>query len=575
MHTTQRGAGATRYSAVIALTGVLLAGCQDAVVAPPPAGQPSLALSTVSYEASTGPLPAQQMFALVLGIDGEPRAGATIAITVTAEALVSSELAELRVMTPEMEVAQLTAWDHAFRIPMSRTLPSRLRWVGSIEAGQRIQRSFELPVPEAGYFRVTAHVRDISKKPVPLLGGHLAQTASEQERWLFADTLRGRVLERFDTTQTRANYLRVPGPLRTLASSKLVATSDALTTSQLQSGTVIWQFSYFDSQTSQYRPIHSANYSVEYRAGLTGPVTGTDQGYTSLDGYVVIACRPNERYSGLTQTHGSYVRTLPLNTVGWNGQFNSHCGTTQQAILTSDVARVYAIMSQVARDANLSFGYGRPQVLAEVLSGSGGAFYSPSEDRITFRSSSIVGEFGRFVIGHEYGHAYHHNAMGGLNPSYSDNCSPHSLNAPSSYGCALSEGFADFFGTTLTGALLGSFEANLYRPNSSPQPKTEGVVAAAFLDVFDAANETHDNAEWSGSYLPRLVGTCLYQSSGIMLRASGIDHVTYCLEQDVDPFTASLYSSERNIPSSWSHGATLPPTWSKSAARPLWYTNLF
>ncbi len=337
----------------------------------------------------------------------------------------------------------------------------------------------------------------------------------------------------------------------------------------------MWQFLYFDSEVSQYRPIPYAQWSVEYRQGLFGPVTGTDQGSTDLNGYVVIDCRPDERYSGLTQTWGSYVRTSPLATAGWSGQFNQGCGLSRQAILTSNAARAYTIMSRAAYDAIVQFGLGRTQILAEISS-SRGAFYSPSQDKIVLRTNSLPGEFGRFVIAHEYGHAYHNGAMGGRNPNFADNCDPHYLELPSSYGCALSEGFADFFSVFLTGNLLGAFESNIYHSSGVPNPKTEGAVAAALLDVADPANEVHDGAHWTGTYLPRLVGTCEWlEFFGAWLRATGIDHITYCLEQDIDPFAANLHATERITPAGWRHSATTPPSWSKALARPLWYTNIF
>lgn len=116
----------------------------------------------------------------------------------------------------------------------------------------------------------------------------------------------------------------------------------------------------------------------------------------------------------------------------------------------------------------------------------------------------------------------------------------------------------------------------VHHSSGVPNPKTEGAVAAAFLDITDPANETHDAAQWTGSYLPRLIGTCEWREFfGVYLRASGIDHVTYCLEQEVDAFAANLHAAERITPTDWRHSATVPPSWSQAVARPLWHTNIF
>ena len=519
------------------------------------------------------------MFTLSFEIDGEPRPGSVVTITVSATALAPSKLAELSVLTPEMEAAKLTAWDQAFRIPVNTPLPARFMWKGALGAGQTIRRSVTMIVPTSGFYRVTARIRDASGEAVALLGGHLPQTASEQEKWIFADEDGGRILDQFDASQIPAEYLPLPGPRRSTTEPPTPTPSNNPAGSQLLSGNVLWQFLYFDTQAAQYRPILYAQWSVEYRQGLFGPVTGTDQGATDLNGYVSIDCRPNERYAGLTQTWGSYVRTSPLSVAGWNGQFNQDCGQSRQAVLTSDAARVYAIMSRAAYDANIQFGFGRGQILAEIVANIPGSYYSPSQDKIVMRTASLPDEFGRFAIAHEYGHAYHNVAMGGINPGFAINCTDHHLELPSSYGCALAEGFADFFSVYLTGSLLGAFESNIYHTPGVPNPMVEGAVAATFLDVVDAANvfEGFDGAQWNGSYLPRLVGTCEYWDHlyNAYFRATGIDHITYCLEQDIDPFAANLYAFERITPTGWRHSATLPGTWSKAVARPLWYTNIF
>lgn len=118
-------------------------------------------------------------------------------------------------------------------------------------------------------------------------------------------------------------------------------------------------------------------------------------------------------------------------------------------------------------------------------------------------------------------------------------------------------------------------EPNIYHTPGVRSTRLESAVGAVLYDVVNAANEAHDGAFWGGSYLPGLVGTCMVQQAGLWQRASGVDHITYCLEKDLDSFATGLFSSERPIPSAWTFTGATPGSWSKATARPIWHTNTF
>ena len=552
-----------RLSICIALVGCEVA---DQPLEPLPA---TASLREADFNATTGGLPGEPVFELALTIDGQPISGRMVTATATVTAVVSTDLARLTILVPEMEVLAASGADGDFRIPVRTPLPVRDSWSGPMEAGQTVTRTVDVTVPAEGFFRVVAYVSEVSPDSRRLLRGHIPQSAAEEELWLFAGEASGQVREEFDASAVPAGYLPLPGPLRSIsAPGKVLDGSSA----RMVTGSVLWEILYFDSQVAQFLPIMFADWSVEYRQGLFGPLTGTAQGSTDLNGLVSLPCRPGEHYSGVTDTSGFSVRTSPLSTAGWGGTFDVDCGLVRQAVLTNNSARVYAVMSRAAYDAQVFFGLSRPLVVAEISSSIPNSYYSLSLDRVYIRANSLPGEYGRFVIAHEYGHAFHNVAMGGINPDFSVNCNPHSISAPSSYGCALSEGFANFFSVFLTGSFLASFEAGYHTPGV-PNPTTEGAVAATFLDLVDPENEPHDAAQWS--YLPQLVGSCQTRTIlGAWVRASGIDQITYCLEQDIDPFVAPLHP-QRVPPTSWQHSASTPGTWSKAKARSVWYHNIF
>jgi hypothetical protein len=59
-----------------------------------------------------------------------------------------------------------------------------------------------------------------------------------------------------------AEYHRVPGPLRSITESS-GAKAAMRRSAQAASGTVVWQFLFFDAELSQYRPVFFASWDVE------------------------------------------------------------------------------------------------------------------------------------------------------------------------------------------------------------------------------------------------------------------------------------------------------------------------
>lgn len=209
-------------------------------------------------------------------------------------------------------------------------------------------------------------------------------------------------------------------------------------------------------------------------------------------------------------------------------------------------ARVFDRMRAAAGAAQQLFGQSRPQIKVMLTTSGSNSYYSKSQDRIYIKTNAspdhIWGSFGDFVIPHEYGHAFHHKALGGINSNSGVNCNPHTLDGPSSLGCAMAEGFADYFAAATLGAYANFFENSTFYPGGDGSV-IEGPVAAFLYDLTDPANEPHDSMNYPGSYVGAIFNSCLTYSIG--LSANGIDHIIYCLENQVDPAVVQNYFPAR------------------------------
>ena len=140
------------------------------------------------------------------------------------------------------------------------------------------------------------------------------------------------------------------------------------------------------------------------------------------------------------------------------------------------------------------------------------SYYSPSEDEITICAGSVWGDFGIFIAAHEYGHAFHKEALWG---DAGGGCpSPHFLDTESNLQCAFSEGFGDYFGAAVRPD-LGSYLYRAYMENDngfpgcvqrqSSSPYTciggtshegsliESAYAAFLYDLTDTPGEARDS----------------------------------------------------------------------------------
>jgi len=223
---------------------------------------------------------------------------------------------------------------------------------------------------------------------------------------------------------------------------------------------------------------------------------------------------------------------------------------------------------------------------------SGGSFYHHdvwpfTNEYIQINTTNGVwGDYGRFTEAHEFGHAFHHEALGGY-PNLPSSCDSHTWYSDEDESCAYVEGFADFFGVQTANDVAGwkaYVESNGPREQALANgitngARVEGEVAAFLLDVMDGANESWDSIAYPGSYLSGIVQTCSVQLNGSWYHAFRIEDAVFCMEGGVDPAITNngTYFPGQPTPTAVYEQTSHPPGWQQFGAslRQLWTHNLY
>ncbi len=276
------------------------------------------------------------------------------------------------------------------------------------------------------------------------------------------------------------------------------------------------------------------------------------------------------------------------NTQDYWGYYEMVSGTNQSLLFKN--------MEATIPESQALLGYSRPIIYVNMMSNINNSYYSEGSDAIFIKTSHTLHEFGIFTFAHEYGHAVHDKALGGI-AAYGACPDSHYVDGAYNLGCAWKEGFADFHAAYTRREVLtsGGFADHEFESNQFYQGGDgsiiEGSVAAFLYDLVDGPNDPDgptnqpdgddDAVQYPGSYLGTLMRTCLItQFGGVIRGENGIDDLIYCLERQVDPAVknSSIYFVTRpaNLEAvGESESATEPTNWSQSAIRALWTHNLY
>lgn len=599
------------------VAALVLAACNDTLTQPKASvAGPMVQQAVPVTPGEDGDLPTVPRFTVAVVAEGSLRTGAPISLRATVRANLATRVAEVRLVMPEVAIAQANGWRVA-SAPVNVTVPTRAQRTVSLAAGEELALTDEVVIPVPGYYRVVLSAVQRSDEPV-VDEGRWVPNAAHKEVWLLVDDRGGRVTPTFDPALLPDGVLPQPGPARpgrtrppalppvqaasrdplaitTRAAPITGQTMDAqspgsrLGSVRRMNGSGLRQLVYHNPDINAWQPVPGVTVRWDVYDNQFGSVTGNGSAITDAGGYYTAPC-----LASYESAYGTWTMQNSYSTVEYTGYWGeSGCDLTdQQYSLSSPHSWLYLYITQFAPWSHGLLSQSRGPVALWYDPNLSGAKYAPGNDRITVGVSPyIYGQFGRFTLAHEYGHALHEKALDG-NAAGGQCPTTHYLNGYYNLECAFSEGFADFMGAASQNVWdVGIYYQYIVDYTNGPWfgagqdgSIQEAAVAALLYDMADTpggdggASEPWDGV--GGAYQVALtIKHCrLYTSGGFTTRPRGADHFVYCAERNIDPAVRSSFFTTRTTtyrPTSITANAGYSGDWPTPAVRPVWRKNLY
>lgn len=624
------------------LVAAIVAGCSDdsdTVAGPAPraartpdaANRPSAPLRADSRGATEN-LAAQAWFDISIKANGtfKPRTRIDVAVTYTARFAASQ--ADFHLTLPEIEFAKRSGWTETYKTTLERKIPAVVESSAALAAGAVETQTTVLEIPAPGVYRVHASARAADLHPE----GASSRVArvNHEYLWLFVHDDGGRVLRDFDPALIPPGFRRQPGPARRLnappppsrpARDGAVGLASSSTPGECGSRELCFQVQYYDLDFESQQRLPD----IPYELNLQTPSGSTLASYTGESGDSGTFKVPCPGVAGtaflgrgqLRLSDDKLIISPQPDLVFLAG--DDLCGRTIDVHVPGAEAKTW-INAQSAIEKSRSLFPARTAVTVLVNPSyaiypgwANGCWYLDDADVISIldgrdgRHGCLWERWGSFVFAHEYGHALHHQSLGGLYDLDQD-CAVHHAYTPESMVCAYQEGWADYHAlrTEPTYNTPGyhynsaeDYENNrgikhdsLVYVEFTPEPdpnggradgsRYHGEITAFFYDLFDPANETHDLLELDISTVMDVMASCRVSRDTVTAAPSGIDHLIWCLEARVDTTITrdSTYFRQRtHPPDDWVPPQNFHPTaqnqdsvpWSSNHIRRLWRANLY
>ena len=329
-----------------------------------------------------------------------------------------------------------------------------------------------------------------------------------------------------------------------------------------------------------------------YWEQIDGGVTDANGSLTTVCAYggdvqsidvTVYASAPN----AATVQGGAAVAEL-----GWTSDFSCPGGNDiAQTVNDNSVAGVFMHISRAIVGSRAQFQpITRGPLNVKVDGSTNISAYSAGSDEITIAASgsnnAVWGGYGVFTAAHEYGHALHEKALGGI--FHAQNCPSggHQYGVSTNGGCAFAEGFADYHGTVAvlaSGGLYSYWESAVLnhatnRDPSTGNPSQDELPIASFL--YDLSNQL--GTQFVAGTVRDCRLTYFYSvtpGSGTTIsnqRAGNSSGLTWCFERQVDSGADNYYFGTELWTPIGFQSSTAPPTnWSQPLVRQSWLHDIF
>ena len=356
-------------------------------------------------------------------------------------------------------------------------LPVKARWVlPSMVAGDTWSGTYTVPGEGAGYYRVLVNAYTHGPDGGPYLFDDMFRQA-----WMFVSETNGQLTRWFEDTIFPEGVHPVAGPA--MPDSAMYSRPDPSGTSWHRDS-VYLDVVYTVSQRNGFKPAVGA-VIVGYWDRFPGvPGGGTESRVVTVpeDGIVSFWCRtPSGHVRGYGYAPDTYLVQGRTNITSWVTD-ESHCGQLVQVEVLAHRYLPWRLLNLSADTLTRHFGHTRGRIDWNLHFGGGGSSYNGFWDKITLAWNNAADARFHWTVAHEYAHALHHKALGGLWGA--GNCSKHYFDSISSYECALKEGFADYAGTVGSGGHYRDHRDHYYRDCfehfGTPEAPPRGLGAGTY-----------------------------------------------------------------------------------------------
>lgn len=213
-----------------------------------------------------------------------------------------------------------------------------------------------------------------------------------------------------------------------------------------------------------------------------------------------------------------------------------------------------------------------------------------------------------YLVAHEYGHAYHYRALGGMPRG---KCvSPHYFDGADNHKCAYTEGFAsfaaavtvslsygDYYGLSATSdynynrvVVNGGYPGDPSHARSGRESYSddgsviEGAFAAFMWDLYDPAGspgeggESFDQTSYPLTYVADVMRSCQYVVDGTSRPEDGTDRLITCFQRQRVPHGPSFFRLRYDYGDhvySFTESAVEPTGWNRSNIVNLWRNTFY
>lgn len=535
---------------------VLLTACQPEASTEPPSNSATAAGDSPPPQKEILESSLVQRFSLSLNIvDG----GSSIVISGRTSSHRKSADVRITIDAPDLYLlAHSVSADSANSI-ISRshqpTLSRRLQMAPSAQD----DASVPIPRPVDGYYQITLSATVDSTETslgVPI------QSFASLTRWMFVTKSGVVVTDDFDPTLFGDSLVVQPGPLRQFRrrrSSVTAGKANAATAAMNLQSTVSSQLvrlTYWNLETSSFVPVVGATIRFTQYDTDTYGTTFIGSVASDTNGTFAVPCpifsdRYVNTWSARPENIDVVVSGPQVEIGGGATDFNECVSETIEVHSTQDeMAHLFSNFRSVIPLTRSFFGHTRPVIGVNLSSTAAISRYVTGDDRITIArnggNAAVWDSYGRFTAAHEYGHALHETAFGGIH-RFLDCPSTHYFGLYSNLGCAWVEGFASFVAWAVWTPQIDdprwapAAGTNPWRNSALPGTVAEADVASLLYDVVDHESSPSDSVAVAGSYLMALIKEC--RKSGIFSsRVDGADHLAACLERGtIDNATQDTY----------------------------------